>query len=286
MARRAREIEAFIERTGASVLVQVIKAEGSVPREAGAFMLVAADELYGTIGGGQLEFLAIDHARRMLRGRAAGETLDIPLGPDIGQCCGGRVEIGLEPIDAQRAARLLQNVRAQDAAAPDVVIFGGGHVGRALARALAPLPFNTAVVDTRPEVLEGLPEAVEAHALALPEQAVRAAGPGTAFVVLTHDHALDFLVMREVLMRGDAGYAGMIGSKTKRAQFRRWFLGEGGHTEQLEQLVCPIGQQGARDKRPEIVAALVCAEIIVKIGQGDCEGATKSARVGARHEDG
>ncbi len=286
MARRAREIEAFIERTGASVLVRVAKAQGSVPREAGAFMLVAADELFGTIGGGQLEYLAIDKARQMLRKGRESDTLDIPLGPDIGQCCGGRVQLTLDVLGRERAADLLQTVQSEDESLPEVVIFGAGHVGRALAAALAPLPLDTTVVDTRPGVLEGLPEVVETHALALPEQAVRAARSGTAFVVLTHDHALDFLIMREVLLRGDAGYAGMIGSKTKRAQFRRWFLGEGGAKNALDQLVCPIGAQGSRDKRPEIVAALVCAEIIVKIGQRDWEGATKSANVGARHEGG
>lgn len=279
MALHARDIEAFLARAGAVVLVRVTQAEGSVPREAGAFMLVSASETRGTIGGGQLEFIAIDRARRMLDKGEGPQALDIPLGPDIGQCCGGRVALSLEIIDDSAASDLIAETKAAEETAPHVLVFGAGHVGQALGVALSQLPYNVSLIDTRPDVLASVPEMIETHALAVPEAAVRAAPAHSAFVVMTHDHALDFLIMREVLMRRDAAYAGMIGSKSKRAQFRHWFLREGGDEALLPQLICPIGAQGLGDKRPEIVAALVCAEIIVNLGQRDCPSDANDVKV-------
>jgi xanthine dehydrogenase accessory factor len=145
-------------------------------------------------------------------------TMDIPLGPEIGQCCGGRVEVSLRP--AGDGAPLLARLEAAEAARPHVYLFGAGHVGQALARALAPLPLHMHVIDTRPDELAGLPEGVDARALAMPEAAVRSAPRGSAYVILTHDHALDFLIAAEALRRTDAPYVGMVGSRTKRAKFR------------------------------------------------------------------
>lgn len=279
MPLRARDIDAFLARAGAAVLVRVDRVLGSTPRETDAFMLVSADGMCGTIGGGQLEFIAVDSARQMLRKRERLRKLNVPLGPEIGQCCGGRVELLLEFLDGPIAADLTDGAMAAEAAQPHVYVFGAGHVGRALANALAPMPFRSMIADTRPDALEGLPADIETKVAALPEALVRSAGPGSAFVVLTHDHALDFFIMREILLRGDAAYAGMIGSKTKRAQFRRWFLGEGGAEAQLTGLTCPIGAQGLGDKRPEIIAALVLAEIIVKFGRNDRLSVTKNAKL-------
>lgn len=278
MTLTAREIETFISRTRDAAVVRITGTEGSTPRETGALMLVSAETAAGTVGGGQLEFIAIGKARTMLRDGQNRLELDIPLGPDIGQCCGGRVMLMVERLTHPAAQKLIRESRKREAAQPQIYIFGAGHVGRALAVALAPLPFNTTIVDTRPETLEGLPGTVIAKAAALPEAVVRAAAPGSAFVVMTHDHALDFLITREVLLRRDAAFAGMIGSKSKKAQFRHWFLGEGGGESDLAQLVMPIGAQGPGDKRPEIIAALVVAEIIGKIGQKDCP----TPEIGAR----
>ncbi|HHY50369.1 MAG TPA: xanthine dehydrogenase accessory protein XdhC, partial [Alphaproteobacteria bacterium] len=119
----------------------------------------------------------------------------------------------------------------------------------------------------------GLPETVEAIASPMPEAVVRAAPAGSAFVILTHDHALDFLIAFEALRRADAPYVGMVGSKTKRARFRSWYLGEGGDAAALGRLVLPIGgtayPAAPGDKRPEVIAALAAAEILVHIGRRD-----------------
>ncbi len=247
---------------GQWVLIRVQRVAGSTPRDGDAMMLVSRDALLGTIGGGQLEFLAMDRARRMLeRGEKEGR-MDVPLGPDIGQCCGGRVQLGLQQVDANIRAWLLARLEAVRRQWPDVLIFGAGHVGCALARALAPLPLSPVVIDGRAEALSGLPAGVEVRLSALPEAEVRGAATGSLFVIATHDHALDFLIAREALARGNGEYVGMIGSATKRASFLNWLRREEGLTGKLKNFFCPIGGGDVPDKRPAVIAALVAAELI------------------------
>lgn len=287
MSLRPPQIEQFLAAHVDCILVDVADVKGSTPREAGAFMLVAADLFVGTIGGGQLEFIAIDSARAMLRNGVKSKTLSVPLGPEIGQCCGGGVELELSKIGAAQRDSLMVEAERQASEAPDIYVFGGGHVGRALAGTLAALPYQTTLVDTRADALLGLPQDISIQLAALPEAVVRKAKPSSAFVVLTHDHALDFLIMGEVLKREDARYAGMIGSKSKRAQFARWFRQEEEQSRQLEALICPMGAAGLGDKRPEIIAVLIAAEIISKFGNEACARPIKSAKfveqIGALH---
>ena len=161
---------------------------------------------------------------------------------------------------------LLQAAEAEDAALPHVLIFGGGHVGHALASAFALLPVRPIVVETRAEALDGIPDGVETQLTPVPEEMVRDAPAGSAFVVLTHDHALDFLIVAEALKREDAAYVGMIGSKTKKATFRSWYLKTAGGTEaDFARLVSPIGGDAVKDKRPAVIAALAAAEIMTAL---------------------
>ncbi|MCX7306321.1 MAG: xanthine dehydrogenase accessory protein XdhC [Hyphomicrobiales bacterium] len=270
MAMRSSSLRAFLHSGERLAFVEVARTRGSVPRDAGAYMLVSQTGMFGTIGGGQLEFMAIDKAREMLAGgKAAAElTLDVPLGPEIGQCCGGRVEIRIRPVDESLADELLRDAQAEEARMQHVYVFGGGHVGLALANALAPMPLRTTVVETRAKALDGMPGAVATVLTPVPEDAVRSAPAGSAFVVLTHDHALDFLIVSEALKRNDAAYVGMIGSKTKKATFRSWYMKEAGGTEaDFARLVSPIGGDIVKDKRPAVIAALATAEIMTAITQ-------------------
>lgn len=232
-------------------------------------MLVSPQAIFGTIGGGHLEFMAIDRARQMLAGpRNGGERviLDIPLGPEIGQCCGGRVGLSIRPMDEALRATLIEQAKAEDVASPHIYVFGGGHVGHALSSAFSLLPVRTVVVETRADALEGMPDAVETRLTPVPEEMVREAPAGAAFVVLTHDHALDFLIVAEALKRDDAAYVGMIGSKTKKATFKSWFLKTAGGTEAaFDRLVSPIGGDAVKDKRPAVIAALAAAEIMTAL---------------------
>lgn len=232
-------------------------------------MLVSPEATFDTIGGGTLEFMAIDRAREALAGAVASDTLDVPLGPEIGQCCGGRVELSIRLVDAAGRQALLEKARATEAGLPHIYLFGGGHVGHALAQAFALLPVRVVVIDTRAEALEDMPDAVETRLVAVPEEVVREAPAGSAFVVLTHDHSLDFLIVAEALRRDDIAYVGMIGSATKKATFRSWYLKEAGGTQaDFERLVSPIGGAAVNDKRPAVIAALAAAEIMTAISGG------------------
>lgn len=269
---RAADIAAFLARQPAAVVAELTQVRGSSPRAQGTFMLIAATGSVGTIGGGALEHLVIERARQVLRDGLPGGALDVPLGPEIGQCCGGRVEVAMRVVGPAEAAALIERAAAEERAAPNVFVFGAGHVGQALARALVLLPLQVTVVDTRASELQGLPAGIAGKVAAMPEAIVRAAPPGSAHVIMTHDHALDFLIAQEALARPDAVYVGMIGSRTKRARFASWFRGEGGDPQVLGRLVMPIGAQGLGDKRPEVIAALAAAEIMVHIGRPAAAG--------------
>lgn len=258
----APSLPAFLATHPDAVLVDVAEAKGSTPREAGAFMVVAADALFGTIGGGQLEFLAIDHARTLLASGAQSSSLDVPLGPEIGQCCGGRTRLAFTRLDARSQQVLVDRQAKLETAYPDVFLFGAGHVGLALAAALGPLPLTVTLVETRDLAPGSLPHGVALHRVAVPEAEVAMIRPGGAAVILTHDHALDFLIARQALARPDLAYVGMIGSATKRATFARWLDREGGDPSMLGRLVLPIGGSALRDKRPPVIAALVAAELL------------------------
>lgn len=232
------------------IRVRISRVQGSAPREAGAAMVVTPEASSGTIGGGQLEYMAIDRARQMLtRGETRAE-MDVPLGPEIGQCCGGRVLLTLEQITAPEP----------EPPRPPVLIFGAGHTGRALYRALALLPLAPVLIDQRAEELAQITGA--ARLTPLPEAEIRAAPQGASYVIMTHDHALDFLLAAEALTRPDAPYIGMIGSASKRARFRRYAKAQGVDPARL---TCPIGAGFSPDKRPQAIAAFTAAEIMARL---------------------
>jgi xanthine dehydrogenase accessory factor len=244
------------------VHLRLSTVEGSAPREVGAEMVVSANDQAGTIGGGQVEYRAVLRARVMLTESVAQDSLTLALGPELGQCCGGRVTVELTALDPNARATML--ARLDRAQAPCVMILGAGHVGRALAQVLAPLPCRVALVDSRAAELALAPATAEHRLTPLPEAEIDQAPPGTAFVVTTHDHGLDFLLTLAALKRGDAAYVGLIGSATKRARFSR-FAQE--HKVDSFALTCPIGAAGLGDKRPEVIALMTAQEIFVALNR-------------------
>ncbi|MCP8883956.1 xanthine dehydrogenase accessory protein XdhC [Devosia sp. XJ19-1] len=260
-------LEAFFATNPDAIACELTSVRGSSPRAEGTFMLVSLDAILGTIGGGALEYMVIDHARRLISEGRAEAAMDVPLGPEIGQCCGGRVKVSLRYADVKLRSELAARIAHDDASACNVYIFGAGHVGRVLAQILSLLPVKLEVIDTRQEELDSLAPGIPNRRVAMPEAVVRAAPMGSAFVILTHDHALDFLIANEALARADSPYVGMVGSRTKRAKFASWYLEQGGDPSALERLVLPIGAQGLGDKRPSVIAALAAAEIMVQIGK-------------------
>lgn len=236
------------------VLITVIGVQGSTPREAGSKMLVTVGETIDTIGGGHLEFAAIERARQLLLAGKNGQALEhFPLGARLGQCCGGRASLLFECFAAR---------------GPQVVLFGAGHVGRALAPLLAGLPLRLEWVDSRAaEFPEAIPEGARMRLLEEPEDAVHEAPPGSYFLVMTHNHPLDYAIAEAVLKRGDAGFLGMIGSRTKARRLQMRLEQHGYPAQVIEQLHCPIGLAEVPGKRPLEVAISVAAQVIARYHQ-------------------
>jgi len=249
----------------AAAVVEVVQARGSVPREAGTRMLVAADEVLGTIGGGHLELKAIAQARALIV-RGGGAVIDetVPLGPALGQCCGGTVGLRTRMLADDDPA-------AWPAPAPRFVLqlYGAGHVGRAIVRLLEGLDCRVQWIDEREEEFPREPSAPHVERLCVePVQAeVRAAPPGAFYLVLTHSHDLDLAITLEIMKRGDFGYCGLIGSKTKRARFEHRLLDRGIATVLIERMVCPIGVPGIEGKEPEVIALAVVAQLLQRSGE-------------------
>lgn len=245
-----------------AALVTLSEARGSTPREAGTAMLVMPDLVVGTIGGGTCEWAGIVRARQLLAEGEAEAGLRMPLGPETGQCCGGHVTLAIRRADAGTLAALRDREAQGAAREPAVVIYGAGHVGRALALALDPLPFRTRIVDARAEEVARVSGARIACTVGAPDAVAEAAPSGAAHVVVTHSHALDSLICASLLEANTFAYLGLIGSATKRATFLSAFRAMGLDAAALDRLVCPIGGTAVRDKRPAVIAALVAAELI------------------------
>lgn len=247
-----------------AVLVTVHATEGSVPREAGAWMAVDAHGITGTIGGGHLEFEAIAEARRRLAGGLGEAVLRFALGPSLGQCCGGVVHLKFELAGA---AQLAARRRALAAGHAPLALFGGGHVGKALVRVLAPLPFAVSWIDSRDEIFPAdTPANVRCEHSDPVHAAVAGLAPGSRVLIMSFSHAEDLDVvaacLRRLRERGDLPYVGLIGSKTKWAAFRHRLEERGFHERELAQVTCPIGVPGIRGKEPEVIAVAVAAQLL------------------------
>ncbi len=238
------------ERAGEpAVLVTVLSVRGSAPREAGCKMVVSRDAMAGTIGGGNLEFQCINLARSLLAdGIVAPEQKDFPLGPALGQCCGGHVSVLFEPILPVQF---------------HVAIFGAGHVGRALVKLLADLPCQVRWFDNRSDAfLASLPANVIARVVAAPAQEVVGLTAGSFVLVMTHDHQIDFEIVSNALIRDDFLGIGLIGSDTKRARFIARLRRLGLNEAAIGRMICPIGVAGIAGKQPATIAVAVAAQIL------------------------
>lgn len=255
-------------RDECAVLVTVASIQGSAPREPGAWMLVFADAIEGTIGGGHVELEAIAHARALLAGREAPLRQHYVLGPRLGQCCGGAMELAFEPVarmpTGSQGDAFVQRLAPRVA---PLALFGGGHVGRAIVNALAPLPFAVTWIDSRDEIFPAhVPDNVECEHSDPVQAAVPLLAPQSRVLVMSFSHAEDLDVVAACLKRlrerGDLPYVGLIGSKTKWATFRHRLEQRGFGPEELARITCPIGIAGIAGKQPGIIAASAVAQIL------------------------
>lgn len=287
-----------LEAHGTCALVSVVRAEGSVPREEGARMVVTPAGFHGTIGGGTLEWKALAEAQRLLGKPRAVKMLTQSLGPDLGQCCGGRVTLAVESFDQASLAEAralaareeggpftlagrLPGVAAErfGEARRSVLLFGAGHVGRAVMLALAPLPYDVIWSDPRPEAFPGaVPQNVQAIA-GNPLEVVAGARDDSLAFIMSHSHPLDLAIAEAALRNPAIARVGVIGSATKRARFERRLQEAGVDSGRVKSMICPIGVGGIRSKLPAAIAVSVAAQVITldeALSAGLTQGKLKS----------
>src|SRR4051794_26218798 len=254
-----KAVEALRAARQAGALVTLAAVRGHAPRGPGAKMVVAADHTWGTIGGGNLEAVAIDRARALLDAREP-ELLTVALSDKAPvthavQCCGGEGTVLLEPLPVT----------------PAVAIFGLGHVGLELARILARHDLELHLVDSRDaqtasERLAVLEDAVARvhvhHVPVLPELVLADLPPGTHVLIMTHDHAEDAALCDAALRSPQLGSIGLIGSAGKWARFRAKLAAEGHAPEEIARITTPIGLPGITGKDPSTIAVSVAAALI------------------------
>ena len=251
---------AYLARGEAAVVVEVVEARGSVPRDAGTRMLVAVDRTDGTIGGGNLEWRAIGIARRMLGepGYRPDDTR-FALGASLGQCCGGAVVLRWRLLDAASLAAWTASV-----VVPTVQVYGAGHVGRAVVHVLSLLDVAVQWIDERDGAFPAGPSPANVRRVCVePVEAEVAHAPADAFrLVMTHRHDLDLRIVDAILRRGDGAWLGLIGSSTKRRRFAMLLAERGFDAASIERIRCPIGLPGLGGKEPAHIAIAVAAELL------------------------
>ena len=247
-------------------LVEVTAVQGSAPRGPGAWMAVSTEGLIGTIGGGHLEWEAIRLARTWLAQGLLGaaRTHRLALGPSLGQCCGGAVEIHTSALSVSEVEATIARLQQQRV---PVALFGAGHVGHALVRVLQPLPFSVHWVDSRDEVFPAaaLPHVHCEHSNPV-QDAVRDLPAQSLVLVMSFSHAEDLDIVSACLRRqraqGDLPFIGLIGSATKWAVFQKRLAERGFSTEEIAHITCPIGVSGVPGKEPEVIAIAVAAQLL------------------------
>ena len=247
-----------------AILVRVQATLGSVPREPGAWMAVFEGSTVATVGGGRLELDAIAHARALLRDPMLAREQRYALGPSLGQCCGGQVTLSFTPVSKGDATALTAQLRPSTV---PVALFGSGHVGAALVQVLGLLPIDLSWIDSRDQAF---PAEVPAHVHCEHSNPVQGAvahlAPQSRVLVMSFSHAEDLDIVQACLLRqrsrGDLPFVGLIGSKTKWATFRHRLQAKGFSEQELAHVTCPIGVPGIQDKRPEVIAVAVAAQLM------------------------
>ncbi|MBM3338619.1 MAG: xanthine dehydrogenase accessory protein XdhC [Betaproteobacteria bacterium] len=251
-----------------AIVIELSSVRGSVPREQGTRMLVSLDSALGTIGGGRLEFEAVERARAFLRSDSLiqlPQRRTIALGPSLGQCCGGSVDLTWFNLD-------LETIAVWPAACFrfELQIHGAGHVGQALVQALCGVPCSLIWIDSRPSAWpDSLPShpltLLKTHCTDIPESAIHEAASGAYVLIATHRHDVDERIADVALRRQDLSWVGMIGSKTKRARILSRLQQRGLDEVASDRLVCPIGLptiKGAGSKTPAVIALSVASQIL------------------------
>jgi xanthine dehydrogenase accessory factor len=260
MSFRAKALH-LLAQEGRAALVTLARVEGSSPREKGTQMLVTSSGFIGSIGGGTLEWQALAEAQKLLRAPDATTSLrTYSLGPDLGQCCGGRVRVETRLITS--AEHLNESLTSETTPRP-VILYGAGHVGKSLVLLLAQAPFAVTWVDPR---AQAFPAVHPANVILVNDSDVispiSTASDGALVVVMSHSHELDFAVTDAALRDPAIAHVLLIGSETKRARFVSRLVSAGHDAASLARLICPIGDGVISGKTPYAVALSTAHQLV------------------------
>lgn len=231
------------------VIATVIGTSGSTPRASGTKMVISDNNIYDTLGGGHLEFVVIEKARELLiQGKSVQLIEQFHLAANLGQCCGGAATILFEVIASEHM---------------QLDVYGAGHVAQALIPILAKLPVQVRWIDNREDVFpQHIPSNVKKVIDEFPVEQAKQAKANTAFLILTHNHQLDFELTEAILKRNDAFWLGVIGSDTKAKRFRHRLSHREFSASDIEKMICPVGISEVNGKLPMEVAVSISGQII------------------------
>ena len=245
------------------IKAKLISTEGSVPRDAGTFMLITSKYLFGSIGGGQLEYSVIQKAKKFLNEKKTinNEIINIPLGPAIGQCCGGYAQI--EITKYKNGLLSLKNEKNFVTKLDNLYIFGSGHVGQELSSKSVDLDFNVHLIDSRKEYLKIQNEKeIIPIFTTFPWMIVKNLPKKSYYIVLTHSHDYDFKIINEILNLNSFRFIGLIGSKTKMKRFASRLKKLGHPQSKIDKIECPIGLKNIISKNPGEIAISIIGRLL------------------------
>ena len=245
------------------IKAKLISTEGSVPRDAGTFMLITSKCLFGSIGGGQLEYSVIQKAKKFLNEKEIinNEIINIPLGPSIGQCCGGYAQVKITKYD--NGLQSLKNEKLKINKLDNLYIFGAGHVGQELSSKSVDLDFNVHLIDSRNEYLKTQNEKeIIPIFTTFPWMLVKNLPKKSYYIVLTHSHDYDFKIINEILNLNTFQFIGLIGSKTKRERFSNRLVKLGYNLHLINKIECPVGLKNITSKKPGEIAISIIARLL------------------------
>ena len=240
------------------IKAKIINTEGSVPSELGKYMLISEKDIFGTIGGGHLEYLVINKSKELLKNKIKKpEILSIPLGPGIGQCCGGYVQIQLtNHSNGEKSLEIsIKN--------SNLYIFGAGHIGQALSSKSLDLNFNVHLIDSRKNyLLMNEYEDIDYIFAKEPWKLIKNLSSDSFYIILTHSHDFDFKIINEILIYNSFKFIGLIGSKTKKNKFSNRLKNNGHHQNIINSIECPVGLNIKHTKEPNEIAISIIAKLI------------------------
>ena len=245
------------------IKAKLISTEGSVPRNSGTFMLITSKYLFGSIGGGQLEYTIIEKAKKILKENISekNQILNIPLGPSIGQCCGGYVQV--EITKYKNGNQSLKNEKILISKSDNIYIFGAGHIGQELSKRSVDLDFNVHLIDSRNNYLKMLKEKkVTPIYVEFPWMLIKNLPQKSYYIILTHSHDYDFKIINEILNLNSFQFIGLIGSKTKMKRFSNRLIKLGHNQSIINNVECPIGLKNISSKKPAEIAIAIIGRLL------------------------